>query len=212
MTVFRSSREITRLAFGILSSGATLFTNFENPLEHSISNFTREEEEKCEPPLYLMAGDDLQMIEQTFGWVDAYVKKHQVHRSCILITCTNDRLMHSIEKYANETNRHYEELASRSDDNAIRKAKSGHKYLIGGIDYVGGLEFDAVAIVGVDGKRVPPAKDTNDAYHYMRYAWHNRMYVAVTRAKYALSMFGVKGYGISVVLENMVDEDFLEVK
>ena len=75
---------------------------------------------------------------------------------------------------------------------------------------MGGLEFDAVVIIGVDALRVPPTNNKNDAYYYMRYAWHNRMYVAVTRAKYAIYMLGVKSHGPSVVIESALYDDFIE--
>lgn len=208
-TVFRSSNEITRLAFSILSSGATLFTEFENPLESSISNFTREEEEKCEHPIYKLLSDDSQMIIDAFSMVDSYCKKHSVPKSNVLIACANSSLLHESKKWA-ESNGHYcEALQSRSDANAIRRARDSHKYLLGEFDYVGGLEFDAVVLIGVDGLRVPPAK-AGDASHYMRYAWHNRMYVAVTRAKYAIMILGVKGHGPSVILENAIEQDFMD--
>ena len=40
-TVFRSSADIVNLAFAVLSSGATLFTNFDNPMEAAASVFWR---------------------------------------------------------------------------------------------------------------------------------------------------------------------------
>ena len=211
-TVFRSSHDITCLAFSILSSGATLFTNFENPLLYSTSNFTREEDAKCEQPLYKMVVDVPQMVAESFDWVDGYVKKHHSHKANVLITCTSDALMYELKKYADQTNRNYEVLESRSDSKTIRKAKDAHRYLLGGIDYVGGLEFDAVVIVGVDGQRVPPSRESSDAYHYMRYAWHNRLYVAVTRAKYAICLLGIKSSGPSVVVESAIGEEYLDYR
>lgn len=211
-TVFRSSHDITCLAFNILSSGATLFTNFENPLLYSTSNFTREEDAKCEQPLYQMVVDIPQMVAESFDWVDGYIKKHHSHKANVLITCTSDALMYELKKYADHTNRSYEVLESRSDSKTIRKAKDAHRYLLGGIDYVGGLEFDAVVIVGVDGQRVPPSRESSDAYHYMRYAWHNRLYVAVTRAKYAICLLGIKSSGPSVVIESAIGEEYLDYR
>lgn len=209
-TVFRSSHEITCLAFNILSSGATLFTNFENPLNYSTSNFTREEENKCEKPIYKLSYDNDQMIKEAFDWTDNYAKKNHVPKASVLITTTSDNLMYELKKYADKTNRGYEVLESRSDSKAIRRAKDAHKYLMGGIDYVGGLEFDAVVIVGVDGQKVPPTKDSSDAYHYMRYAWHNRMYVAVTRAKYAIYILGIQSFGPSVIMESAINSGYLD--
>lgn len=210
-TVFRCSHEITCLAFSILSSGATLFTELENPLEFSTSSFTREEEGKCEIPVYKMLTDETQMIAEGFLFVDAYAKKHSVPKSNILIACTDSLLLHAVKKYSDEHGKYYETLLSRSDSNTIRRARDTHSYLFGGIDYVGGLEFDAVVILGVDGMRVPPV-GAGGAYHYMRYAWHNRMYVAVTRAKYAIALLGIKSYGPSVILEDAINKPFLEYK
>lgn len=209
-TVFRSSHDITNLAFSILSSGATLFTNFDNPLLYSTSNFTREEEERCEKPLYKMVVNEAKMISEAFEWTDTYVKRHRIPRANVLITCTSDILLHNLKKYAKESNRHFELLVSRSDSETIRKAKDAHKYVIGGIDYVGGLEFDAVVIVGIDGQRVPPSRESNEAYHFMRYAWHNRLYVAVTRAKYAICMLGIKSSGTSVVVNSAIGKDYID--
>ena len=209
-TVFRSSHDITCLAFNILSSGATLFTNFENPLVYSMNNFTREEEEKSEQPIYKLVVDDTTMIEQAFVWVEDFIKKNRCPKSSILITCSNDSLLHDTKQYAFQTGRHFEVLESRSDAVTVRKAREAHKYVLGGIDYVGGLEFDAVVIIGVDGQRVPPSREQGDAYHFMRYAWHNRLYVAVTRAKYAICILGVKGFGPSVILENAIGEEYLK--
>ncbi len=208
-TVFRSSHEITCLAFSILSSGATLFTEFENPLESSTSNFTRAEEAKCDSPRYQMLVSEEQMIETAFKTVDGYIKKHSISKSNVLIVCTSPSLLHELKKYADSQNKYYEILKSRSDSTSIRRAKDSHKYLFSDIDCVGGLEFDAVVIIGVDGLRVPPTL-TGDALHYMRYAWHNRMYVAVTRAKYFVSMFGVKSHGPSSILESAIGNGYVE--
>ena len=208
-TVFRCSHDITCLAFSILSSGATLFTNFENPLSYSTSNFTREEENKCEQPIYQMVVDVSQMIKDAYNWTDNYAKKHHLPKASILITATSDILMHELKKYADQVDKKYEVLVSRSDSKTIQKAKDAHRYLLGGIDYIGGLEFDAVVVVGVDAQNVPPSNEASDAYHYMRYAWHNRMYVAVTRAKYSIFLLGIKGFGPSVVLESSIGKKFL---
>lgn len=43
-TVFRSSPDIAKVAYSILSSGVTLFADYENPLKDSTISFTSEEE------------------------------------------------------------------------------------------------------------------------------------------------------------------------
>jgi hypothetical protein len=71
-TVFRSSPDIVNLAFNILSSGVTLFKNFENPLAYSSFNFTKEEETKCLVPRYIFYSSDDEMLEQTFNEAEKY--------------------------------------------------------------------------------------------------------------------------------------------
>ena len=103
--------------------------------------------------------------------------------------------------YLKKLHKPYECLQSRSDESAMKKAHDGNKFVISQIDYVGGLEFDAVVIIGVDGGRVPPSNTgEGDAYHVISYAWHSRMYVAVTRARYAVAMYGDMSKGISNLL------------
>src|ERR1019366_7529962 len=49
-SVFRCSPDIVDLAFSVTSAGATLFTNFDDPLKLAGSMFTVDEERKCAPP------------------------------------------------------------------------------------------------------------------------------------------------------------------
>jgi superfamily I DNA/RNA helicase len=75
--------------------------------------------------------------------------------------------------------------------------------VVGYIDYIGGLEFDAVVIVGVDKGRVPQVTSTESRI-YQNYEWHNRMYVAITRAKYAVVILGNKSRTPSTLLQNAI--------
>ncbi|GFZ40861.1 MULTISPECIES: UvrD-helicase domain-containing protein [Bacteroides] len=65
-TVFRSSPDIVNLAFNILSSGATLFTTFDNPLIDAKFNFTEQEEKKCVVPHYILKENDSEMSSYAF--------------------------------------------------------------------------------------------------------------------------------------------------
>jgi superfamily I DNA/RNA helicase len=211
-TVFRSSPDIINLAFNILSSGVTLFKNFENPLDYSSVNFTKEEENKCVPPKYVFYESDEKMIEQAFWEADKYARDHNISKSKILLATTTDFLFSELERYANLHHKPCEIIKSRGDSNSISEAFTSQKFVLGGIDYVGGLEFDAVIIIGVDNDRVPPKNndEIKDSFHFMNYAWHNRMYVAVTRAKYALILIGNKTRGISPILESAVNLEIIQ--
>lgn len=209
-TNFRSSPEIVTVAFHILSSGATLFTNFEKPSESILYNLTRQEEQKCIEPTYTLFDTDIEMIEAAFVWANRYHKEKQVKKSRILITTTTNKLTKEIEEYAITNNKQFLLLKSRNDTKATESINAD-KYIIGGVDYIGGLEFDAVIIIGVDKGRVPPLRSAcNEAYHFMDYAWHSRMYVAITRAKYALQIMGNKINGNSPMLQSLLDTSVLK--
>lgn len=204
-TVFRSSPDIVNLAYNILTSGATMFTNFENPLSYSSFDFVKEEEMKAIPPQYTLANDDDDAIVKGVEWAERYCTEHKSPKNRILIIGTNEMLVRQIRKYMESHNKPFEILQSRSDERAMRKAQEGNKFVLSQIDYVGGLEFDAVVIIGVDEGRVPPTKTSQtEAYHVISYAWHSRMYVAVTRAKYAVKILGDQSRGVSPLLYSSI--------
>lgn len=204
-TVFRCSPDIVNLAYNILTSGTTMFTNFENPLLYTSFSFVKEDELKSIPPEYTMVKDDEEAIKCGVEWAEKYCSEHKSTKNQVLLIGVNDILVNQLKDYLKIRNKPFVILQSRSDDQAIKKAKEGNKFVISQIDFVGGLEFEAVVIIGVDEGRVPPAKSNkNEAYHVISYAWHSRMYVAVTRAKYAIKIIGDMSRGVSQLLYNSI--------
>lgn len=201
--VFRSSADIINLAYNVLASGSAIFDHMENPLIDSNFVMTRAEEEKCIFPEYKLLPTDDEMISAAFEEADKYAKQYNVSKSNILIAATTAELVESIIKYAENNHKACSIIKSRGDVKAVTSAYSMQQYVIGGIDYVGGLEFDYVILLGVDDSRVPP-KSGKESNHFLSYAWYNRMYVAITRAKYALLILGNKGYGYSNMLESAI--------
>lgn len=211
-TVFRSSSSIVNLAYNIMSVGSTIFNNFENPLDN-VCNFTNDTDPRYLYPRYEMLRGSDGMIEASLTMVDNLQKEHKISRAECLIVSTSDFLSQEFKKYCQCKNKGFEEIQSRGDSESYIKAKTNNKYLFAGIDYVGGLEFDYVIIIGVDDNRVPPkAKQRSKDFHFSNYAWHRRMYVAITRAKYGLIMYGDKVYGKSTLLENAVLNKFVDYK
>lgn len=201
-TIFRSSPDIVNLAFNVLSSNVTLFTHFENPLDYCSSSFTSEDDKKCKKPSYTLSCTDSNMIEQAIVDVDKYCREHKLKKSDILIASTDMVLLNKILKYLRNGNKPHVELKSRNDYNTVKLAVNDNKYIVGFVDYVGGLEFDAVFIIGVDKGRVPPENnDKGNHYQFTNFAWHNRMYVAISRAKYYVALYGNVQNGYSSVLE-----------
>ena len=212
-TVFRSSPEIVNLAFAVLSSGATLFTNFENPLDKVNFSFTVDEDRKSKVPVYLMKENDEEMIHEAFRQADVLCNDLSIKKHKVLIICTTSSLLNQTEQIAAAANKPYEVIKQRGDIEVVRSAEKMNRYVLGMIDYVGGLEFDAVIILGVDKGRVPTVDEDEhkESLHFQSYAWHSRMYVAITRAKYAVVLMGERTRGESVLLSSSVASGMLTI-
>lgn len=207
--VFRSSPDIINLAYNVLSSAACVFQHFENPLVSSSIVMSQKEEQKCFSPKYYLYNSDGDFIKAAFSEVDSCAKKFNISKSKILIATSTQSLFKETIKYAQNANKLYVEIKSRGDNASVRSAFSQNSYVIGDIDFIGGLEFDYVIIIGVDDQRVPP-KSKSEAFHFINYAWHNRLYVAITRAKYGVFLMGNKVYGESPILESAVNLKLIE--
>lgn len=212
-TVFRSAPQVVSLAFNILSSGASLFVNLENPLEKVNYSFTQDEESKSEKPKYYFEKDDDSVIKKTFELAEEIKNQKNFVRSKILIIATNSKLLFDLEKFSIEKNKPVELLKRRGDSELIKQADQTNRFVVGGIDFVGGLEFDAVIICGVDKGRVPAASTlASETTHFIKYSWHNRLYVAITRSKYIINLVGNKARGRSELFDSAVNLDILDTE
>lgn len=210
-TVFRSSPQIVDLAFSILTSGAELFLNFENPLDKIMFSFNISEEKKALIPEYIMYSSDNDMISSVFDKVDELSSKLNCSRDKVLIVCTDYELLRTLIKQGEMQKKPFEQLVRRGDFQTITSAERHNRYVVGFIDYIGGLEFEAVVIVGVDKGRVPQVTSTESRI-YQNYEWHNRMYVAITRAKYAVVIMGNKARTPSSLLQNAISNRRIQLK
>lgn len=209
-TVFRSSPDIVNLAFNILSSGATLFTTFDNPLIDAKFNFTEQEEKKCIVPHYILKENDNEMIAYAFNKAENIHQKYNIQRSKILLIASNEFLLTTIQHFAHDSNKPIEILKSRGDTSIVKQATRNGRFVLSLIDFVGGLEFDAVIIIGIDKGRVPMSFETTDSFLFSNYTWHNKMYVAVTRGKYIVYILGDKSRGESEILESAIQNGLLK--
>lgn len=212
-SIFRCSPEIVNLAFSVTSSGATLFTNFHDPLEAASSAFTEDEERKCLQPQYLFYPSDEGMIYSAFTLAEKFASEMGSTRAGVAIVVFGTELFSQTEKAARTSNKPIELLKHRGDMEIVRHARSSGRFILTTPDFVGGLEFDAVILVGVDKGRVPPAltKDSSESDNFVSYATYQRLYVAITRARYRVAILGVKARGVSDVLANAVSHNILEI-
>lgn len=212
-SIFRCSPEIVNLAFSVTSSGATLFTNFHDPLEAASSAFTEAEERKCQPPRYIMYPTDEAMIAGALDTADRFAGEMQSTRGDVAIIVFGNELFASVERFARGANKPVELLKHRGDMEVVCRARSSGRFVISTPDFVGGLEFDAVVLVGVDKGRVPPkvSSDSADSENFVSYATHQRLYVAITRARYRVALLGVKARGMADLLANAAAHGLVEV-
>lgn len=208
-TVFRSSSDILNLAFNVMSVGSTLYTNFDNPLDSS-SYFTNDSNPRFKFPSLEMCKSEKAMLDSSLAIVDNLQHDFKISRAeCVLIPMS-DILVEKLKSICKKSHKPFESIESRGDIDAKERALSGNKYVISGIDYVGGLEFDYAILVGVDECRVPPRlSQKKPDFHFSNYAWHKKIYVALTRARYGVYLLGDQTQGISPIFESALSEKLL---
>lgn len=211
-SIFRSSPEIVNLAFSVTSAGATLFTNYQNPLDLAASAFTEQEERKAVPPAYFEYGNDEALIAGAFDRAQAMAARLEGHRSGVAIVAFSESLFAELQKFARETNKPVETLKRRGDIEVLRSAQRSNRFVLSSPDYIGGLEFDGVVLVGVDKGRVPPAstRESPDSSNFLSYASHSRLYVAITRARFQVEILGSKIRGPSTLLQSALSGGVLQ--
>jgi hypothetical protein len=98
-------------------------------------------------------------------------------------------------------------LTKRGDATAVQAARESAQWVIGHADFVGGLEFQAVIVVGVDGGRVPPnaGNDNFSSKSFLSYVSHNRLYVAISRARYRVELLGERARGASRLIAPAIE-------
>ena len=201
-SIFRCSPDIVSLAFSVTSSGATLFTNFQDPVAAANSTFTYEEENKCARPVYWMCPTDEQMFKKTFSRAEEIASEIGCAKADIAIIVFGDALFAELEKLAKIMNKPLEIIKHRGDFEVVKRARQSGRFILSTPDYVGGLEFSAVILVGIDKGRVPPrpTESLAESQNFLSYASHQRLYVAITRARFRVEVLGLETRGPSSLL------------
>jgi superfamily I DNA/RNA helicase len=211
-SVFRSSRFVLDLAFSVTSGGATLFTNFEDPLRVAQAALTAGEESRAAMPTYCEFPAEGEMIEGAFRVAGELAESLEERRAAICIIVFSEPLFEEVRSFATKRNKPSEFLTKRGDAALVERAAQTNRFVVAGVDYVGGLEFSGVVLVGVDDGRVPPLStaSVSDSKNYLSYISHNRLYVAITRARYRVAILGVADRGPSSLLKNAFELNLLE--
>lgn len=211
--VFRCSPDIVNLAFSITSSGASLFTNFEDPLSIANSNLSFDEERMCAPPAYVSFEDDAALIAGAFERAESLIKEMDSSRGDVAIIAFSPELFRELCAKASAENKPVEILKERGDVEVVKRAKQSGRFVLAMPEYVGGLEFDGVVLVGVDEGRVPPSgTQSNESRAFLNFTAHNKLYVAITRARYRVLIAGTRGRGPSPILNSALKNGALHVE
>lgn len=213
-TAFRSAPDILYIAGSILASGATLFTNFDNRLLETQSGFTVDEERRAQPVYFRLYSNDEEMISAAFDRATELATLTTSRPWEILITTLSRDLAEALKTFAAERNKPVTYLDKRGDFSRVSQAKKSGHFVVGHADYVGGLEFNVVIIVGVDKGRVPNegVSEDADSRSFAKYIAHNRLYVAVSRAKFALEFSGIRARGPSDLLDNALSRGIIKIE
>lgn len=205
--VFRCSASVTKLASMITSSGTSLFTNFIDPLAQATEVQLDFEEFQPEYVLYDQSGGSIHQKALELA-IDTQKALSCMRHKVVVIYF--DRILFEDAKIEFErNNKPISCLLERGDIGAIELAKNKNDYIIAMADYVGGLEFDAVILVGVDKGRLPREERSvsGASITFQNYTAHNRMYVAITRATKIVKVLGDVRRGVSPLFYNAVNQN-----
>ncbi|WP_080315494.1 UvrD-helicase domain-containing protein [Burkholderia pseudomallei] len=212
-SIFRCSPDIVNLAFSVTSSGATLFTNFHNPLTSAISAFTAEDERRTAKPILIQYPSDDAMLAAAFARADAMAKLMDVSKADVVIIAFGNEIFSAMQGLVRSEHKPVEVVKSRGDQETVNKARVAGRFVLTAPEFVGGLEFAGAVLVGVDSGRVPPrgGDSYEDSQNFLSYASHQRVYVALTRARFRVEILGTKARGLSPLLSSAVEADLLTV-
>lgn len=206
--VFRCSSQITDLAMAITASGASLFGHFRNPYNSASSAFTSFEETVCKMPEYVLKRNDNEMINYALECFNSMIGSMRCSPSNIAIVAFSELVYQMLINSMGE--QRFIEIKKRGDFEMKERASKEKAVIISMPDYVGGLEFDGVILVGVDGERVPPRAGNDISNNYLMFSAFNKLYVSVTRAKYQVMMLGTQEFGPSPCLEYSIKHEAIK--
>jgi len=208
-SVFRCSEAIINLSEHVVASGAMLFSDFP---QHSLvdASFTNEEEMRCKYPCYTTVVIKEKMPEEAFAQAESLVDKYGYKKYEILFCCVDDEILNMVNLYAESRHKSYEILRAKADFDAISKSKKDNKFILSHIDNLVGTEFCVVIIIGADSGRFPRlSRNQCETSHFQHYRAHNRLYIAISRAKFSVSFISEASRGATDVIHSAIDKNLI---
>lgn len=212
--IFRSSPQIVKLAEAITSTGASLFTAFENPFLNATSVITVSDEAISETPIYWKTKSDAEMCFAVSKRLKELCRELKCSKSDVLIVSMTEDMINQMKFEFDQSQQQYVILANRGDLEAVKSGLKRDATILSHPDYVGGLEFKAVLIVGVDEGRVPPTEGVvkEESRHFIEFKACNRLYVSISRARLRVELFYSSQRGSSRLLGHAVDSEALNMQ
>lgn len=209
--VFRCSESVTRLASSITSSGASLFTNFIDPLAHSTDVQLGLDEYM--PEYRLIDSQGISIHQYALDMADRIKDEINCFKHKIVLIYFDRLLFEEAKDEFITANKSISCLVERGDIELVERAKNKNDYIVAMADYVGGLEFEAVILVGVDKGRLPREEraSSNASQLFQSYTAHNRLYVAITRASKIVNIIGELRRGVSPIIQTAIDQKLISL-
>lgn len=209
--VFRCSSSITRLASMITSSGTALFTNFIDPLAQAVE--VQLDLEEFQPEYVLYDESTVTINQKAIELANQAQRSLACMKHKVVIIYFDRLLFEDAKDEFEQSNKSVSCLLERGDIEVLEQAKEKNDYIIAMADYVGGLEFDAVILAGVDEGRLPreDRSISGASKMFQNYTAHNRMYVAITRATKMVKVLGDSRRGVSPLLRSAINQNTIKV-
>lgn len=205
-TVFRSSQQIAELCASITASGALMFDAFVNPYKYCESSFTAKEEELCEVPKLIMYENDEEMKDSLEGHIKALINKFKCSANEIALVFFDEEML----------NTHYTQNVGKYSVNYINGRhgsildEKNSRIVCTLPEYVNGLEFKCVILIGVDEGRVPQNGIYDISSNFLKYSALNKLYLSCSRAQYSVTILGTKSRGESSCLQHSLSNRTLD--
>jgi ribosomal protein L7Ae-like RNA K-turn-binding protein len=178
--IFRSSETIINLVDYLFNTYMHLFSEI-NPLKNARIMDT---DVTNKIPELIESINDEMMISKLL--TNHHFKT--IEKSKVLNVVSDLDLLEQIKSSLNKSGIDYVIINKRNELSSVVKAQKEAKLIFGYIDYVGGLEFDYVNLIGFDKGRVPP-EDNALSKEFFEHIWYRKIYVAITRARRELIIY-----------------------
>ena len=204
-TVFRSSQQIAELCASITASGALMFDAFINPYKYCESSFTAREEDLCEVPKLIMYENDEEMKTSLEGHIKNLVNRFKCSLDEIAMVFFDEEMLNSF--YTQNIGKYQVNYINGRRENSYER--NTPKVVCTLPEYINGLEFKCVVLVGVDEGRVPQNGIYDISSNFLKYSALNKLYLSCSRAQFSVTILGSKSRGESSCLRHSLENGTL---